>query len=33
MIYFLTAHIFSAALVVSAVWLVLNLPKRRVNGR
>jgi hypothetical protein len=28
MMYFLCAHIFSALLVVSAVWLVLNFPKR-----
>lgn len=28
MLYFLAAHIFSALLVVSVVWLVLNRPKR-----
>jgi hypothetical protein len=28
MIYFLTAHLFSALLVVSVVWLVYNFPRR-----
>ena len=28
MIYFILAHLFSALLVVSVVWLVYNYPKR-----